>query len=128
MKRTLAILFSTVIFTVSAQAQVLGELGGAALKAAGALAGKVILNKVTDKIEEKVNNMSENTLVKVLGQQVDSTGNVTGMEGLTNAFSGLEALVEKSKTAGMAPLRDFSEQNAARKERNLTLVYDDWDL
>ncbi len=128
MKRTLAILFLTVIFTVSAQAQVLGELGGAALKAAGALAGKVILNKVTDKIEEKVNNMSENTLVKVLGQQVDSTGNVTGMEGLTNAFSGLEALVEKSKTAGMAPLRDFSEQNAARKERNLTLVYDDWDL
>ena len=128
MKRTLAILFSSVIFTVSAQAQVLGELGGAALKAAGALAGKVILNKVTDKIEEKVNNMSENTLVKVLGQQVDSTGNVTGMEGLTNAFSGLEALVEKSKTAGMAPLRDFSEQNAARKERNLTLVYDDWDL
>lgn len=128
MKRTLAILFSTVIFTVSAQAQVLGELGGAALKAAGALAGKVILNKVTDKIEEKVNNMSENSLVKVLGQQVDSTGNVTGMEGLTNAFSGLEALVEKSKTAGMAPLRDFSEQNAARKERNLTLVYDDWDL
>lgn len=128
MKRTLAILFSIVIFTVSAQAQVLGELGGAALKAAGALAGKVILNKVTDKIEEKVNNMSENTLVKVLGQQVDSTGNVTGMEGLTNAFSGLEALVEKSKTAGMAPLRDFSEQNAARKERNLTLVYDDWDL
>lgn len=128
MKRTLAILFLTVIFTVSAQAQVLGELGGAALKAAGALAGKVILNKVTDKIEEKVNNMSENTLVKVLGQQVDSTGNVTGMEGLTNAFSGLEALVEKSKTAGMTPLRDFSEQNAARKERNLTLVYDDWDL
>lgn len=127
MKRTLAILFSIVVYTVSAQAQVLGELGGAALKAAGALAGKVILNKVTDKIEEKVNNMSENTLVKVLGQQVDSTGNATGLEGLTNAFSGLEALVEKSKTAGMAPLRDFSGQNAARRERNLTLVYDDWD-
>lgn len=47
--------------------------------------------------------------------------------GIGRVLSGFNALIENSKTAGMAPLRDFSEQNAARKERNLTLEYDDWD-
>lgn len=123
MKKIITILFAVALFAAPAQAQVLGELG----KAAGALVGKLVIDKVTDKIEEKVDGMAESTLSKVLGSQVDSTGTATGMEGLSNAISGFEALIEKSKTAGMAPLRDFSDQNAARKEHNLELIYDDWD-
>lgn len=127
MKKIFTILFAVALLAAPAQAQMLGGLGEAALKAAGALAGKVILNKVADKIEDKVDEMAESPLAKILGEQVDSTGTATGMEGLGNAISGFGALIEKSKTAGMAPLRDFSEQNAARKEHNLELIYDDWD-
>lgn len=127
MKKTLTIIFSLALFAAPARAQLLGELGGAALKAAGALVGKTIVNKVAEKIEDKVDDMAENTITKVLGEQVDSTGTATGMQGISNAIAGFGALIEKSQTAGMAPLRDFSSQNAARKEHNMTLAYDDWD-
>ena len=127
MKKILIILFSLTLVAAPARAQLLGELGGAALKAAGTLVGKTILNKVAEKIEDKVDDMAENTITKVLGEQVDSTGTATGMQGISNAIAGFGALMEKSQAAGMAPLRDFSAQNAARKEHNLELIYDDWD-
>ena len=130
MKKILTILFTIAIFAAPAQAQLLGELGGAALKAVGAAAGKALINSVANKVEEKAGEIAENSLMKMLGAPSDST-EVGGLESLGNALSsaasGFSTLIEKSKAAGEAPLKDFSEQNAARREHNLTLVYDDWD-
>lgn len=125
MKKIIAILFAFALFSAPVHAQALGELG----KALGTMVGKKVINSITNKVEKKSQELDENPIVKALGAQADSTGTVDaeGLGGLGKAFSGLNALVENSKTAGMAPLRDFSEQNAARKENNLTLVYDDWD-
>ena len=126
MKKIITILFAAVLFSAPVHAQALGELG----KALGTLVGQKVINSITNKVEQKSSEIGNNAIVQALAAQADSTGTAPDLEGLGGigkAFSGLNALVENSKTAGMAPLRDFREQNAARKEHNLTLVYDDWD-
>lgn len=126
MKKIISILFAIVLFSAPVHAQNLEDLGNAL----GSLLGNMLLNSITNKVEQKASEIGNNTIVQTLAAQADSTGtglDAEGLGGLGRAFSGLSALVENSKTAGMAPLRDFREQNAARKEQNLTLVYDDWD-
>ena len=126
MKKIISILFAIVLFSAPVHAQNLEDLGNAL----GSLLGNMLLNSITNKVEQKASEIGNNTIVQTLAAQADSTGtgqDAEGLGGLGRALSGLSALVENSKTAGMAPLRDFREQNAARKEQNLTLVYDDWD-
>lgn len=123
MKRLLTILLSLVVFMAPAQAQVLKSIG----KAAGTAAGAALLNKISSGIEKKADNFAEKTVNKVLGQNGADSLNAGGSKfeaigkALTNAM-------EKSQSAQTATLRDFSEKNAARKEHNKTLVYDDWDI
>lgn len=127
MKKIITILFAIVLFSAPVHAQALGELG----KALGTLVGKKVINSITNKVEQKSAEIGDNAIVKALQAQADSTEMAPGTEelgGLGKALSGFNTLIENSKTAGMAPLRDFREQNAARKEHNLTLEYDDWDI
>lgn len=152
MKKILAILFFLSVYLAPSYAQleflypIVQSVGSAAMKGAGIGVGNALSKKVEAKVADKVEKMTTKKLDKMWGpdeQPSDSArvanaaegGSVGVFSGLStimgefssNITSGLSALMDEAQSAANAPLRDFSEKNAVRKEHNLTLEYDDWD-
>lgn len=134
MKKIFVIVLSVILYIVPAHAQVASMLGSQLMKAVSNGAGAAVVNSVTNRVEAKAENLVTKAIDKVFGKverDTLSTEAVTGMSVLkgmvgdvTEQVAGIQ---ERQRTAGLVPLRDFSEQNAIRKEHNLTLTYDDWD-
>ncbi|MCQ2145982.1 MAG: hypothetical protein MJZ16_00530 [Bacteroidales bacterium] len=134
MKKIFVIVLSIILYIVPAHAQLGTMLGSQLMKAVTNGAGTAVVNSVTTRVEAKAENMVTKAIDKVFGKverDTLSTEAVTGMSVLkgmvgdvTEQVAGIQ---ERQRTAGLVPLRDFSEQNAIRKEHNLTLTYDDWD-
>lgn len=137
MKKIVTLFFVLTVCTVSAHAQLLGTLGSMLLKQVGEAAvtkvAEVATNKLTEKMEKKAESMMSKLLEgpEVAVEGTDSLGNptkeTTRMGGLTQMVSMLGSLQEQSNAAKTAELRDFSKQNALRKEHNQELTFDDWD-
>lgn len=130
MKKTLSILILFTLFMVPAQGQILKTIGSTLLQGAG----NAVVGSMTERLEKKAENTVTKVINKTFGEVPTDTLNtsaVTGMDALGKMIGDVSSKVasatEQAGTAGMAPLRDFSQQNAARKEHNLTLAYDDWD-
>lgn len=134
MKKIFVIVLSVILYIVPAHAQVASMLGSQLMKAVSNGAGAAVVNSVTNRVEAKAENLVTKAIDKVFGKverDTLSTEAVTGMSvfkgmvgDVTEQVAGIQ---ERQRTAGLVPLRDFSEQNAIRKEHNLTLTYDDWD-
>lgn len=152
MKKILAIVFLLSVFLVPTYAQlpipvgqllgpIISSVGGSALKGAGEGIGNAVSKKVESKVAEKVEKMTTKKLDKMwpdeepsdsTGVSEGSVGVLGGLSTIMGAFSseltnGISTLMEGAQSAANAPLRDFSEKNAVRKEHNLTLEYDEWD-
>ena len=67
--------------------------------------------------------MKEDTLEAAAAQNMSALGKALG--DATAAYS--NAVAGAMTGAANVTLRDFSEQNAARKEHNKTLKFDNWD-
>lgn len=137
MKKIVTLFFFLTVCTFSAHAQLLGTLGSMLLKQVGEAAvtkvAEVATNKLTEKMEKKAENMMSKLLEgpEVTVEGTDSLGNPTKekarMGGLSQMVSMLGSLQEQSNAAKTQELRDFSKQNALRKEHNQALTFDEWD-
>lgn len=146
MKRYLAILFvigfSYIFSPVNANAQIWGKLGAEALKeVGGAVAtgiGRSMIKKSTAKVEQQSEKLMDKAMDKMLGLEAGSdtidrtealVTKASALGSAVNAFS--NSVVGDGLPMGGTPkavtLRDFSAQNAERREFNKTLTYDDWD-
>lgn len=134
MKKILIIFFSLVLYIVPAHAQLGAMLGAELLNSVKSGAGAAVIGSVTTRVEAKTENLVTKAIDKVFGTVERDTLSSSAMTGIgavmgmfNDASSTVADIAEKKRTAGLVPLRDFSEQNALRKEHNLTLTYDDWD-
>lgn len=130
MKKILTFIFFLPLFMAPAQGQILGLLGANALKSLGNGALNAVTGAITQRLETKAENAVTKGINNIFGEvkrDTLSSSAITGMEGLSMIFGNMADRFNAESEKGTAPLRDFSEQNAIRREHNLTLEYDDWD-
>lgn len=130
MKKILIFIFFLTLFMTPAQGQILGLLGANALKSLGNGALNAVTGAITQRLEAKAENAVTKGINNIFGEvkrDTLSSSAITGMEGLSMIFGNMADRFNAESEKGTAPLRDFSEQNAIRREHNLTLEYDDWD-
>lgn len=130
MKKFISILFLFTLFMFPAQGQILKTIGSTLLQGAG----NAVVGSMTERLEKNAENTVTKVINKTFGEVPTDTLNstaVTGMDALGKVLgdvsSKMSEVSERAESAGTTPLRDFSVQNAARKEHNLSLAYDDWD-
>ena len=135
MKKIISLLFVLAICMAPAQAQILKSLGEKAIQvatkgakdAAGNQVFKRLENKATkavnDAFDKALGEVKEDTISAAVGENASALGKALGEA--TAAYAG--AISSLATGAQNVTLRDFSEQNAARREHNKTLTYDNWD-
>lgn len=139
MKKIFALIFMATLCMAPAQAQILKSLGEKALNAAvqGAAqgAGNAVKKQVTKRVEKKAEGVVNKALNDAFGEVKADTLEASTLENMSGLGQSLgaataaygNAISSINTAANAQPLRDFSEQNAARAEHNKTLKFDDWD-
>lgn len=139
MKKIFALLFVATLCMAPAQAQSLKSIGKSlgekALKAAATGAGAAVTKQVSKRVEKKAEGAVNKALNDAFGEVQADTLEASTLENISGLGQSLgaataaygNALSGLNTAANAQPLRDFSEQNAARAEHNKTLKFDDWD-
>ena len=136
MKKFIALLFMFTLCMAPAEAQILKSLGEKALKSATEGAKNAVGKQITKRAEKKAESAVNDALNKAFGEVKEDTleaATAQNMSALGKALGDATAAYSNAVTGAMSAgaanvtLRDFSEQNAARKEHNKTLTYDNWD-